>query len=65
MDSCDIVYSTSQKAVMDILVETSSINQSQAKDQDLNEDRGVSHLRNSEDRGKSDDGSSNDGFLIQ
>ena len=65
MDNCDIVYSTSQKAVKDIQVETSSITHSQAEDQDLHEDRGdqvrhVSHLRNSEERGKSDDGSSDE-----
>ena len=66
MDSSDIVYSTSQTAVMDILKETSSITHSQAADQDFHEERGdqvsrVSHLRNSQERGKSDDGSSDDG----
>ena len=66
MDSGDIVYSTSQTAVMDILKETSSITHSQAADQDFHEERGdqvsrVSHLRNSQQRGKSDDGSSDDG----
>ena len=66
MDSCDIVSSTSQTAVMDILVETSSITYSLAEDQNLHEERG-DHVRrrvqqsDSVWEGESDDGSSVDG----
>ncbi|CAB1421817.1 unnamed protein product [Pleuronectes platessa] len=62
--SCDLP-DTLQKTISLIgnitnCLRTSSTTDSQEEDQDLHEHRGISHLRKSEEIGKSDDGSSGD-----
>ncbi|CAB1435712.1 unnamed protein product [Pleuronectes platessa] len=62
--SCDLpdTLQTTISLIGDITncLRTSSTTDSQEEDQDLHEHRGISHLRKSEESGKSDDGSSGD-----